>query len=287
MKWAWVAFSAASNIFAYLVQGWRWQLVLRPVQRIPYAAAIEAIYSGLFANEVLPLRAGELIRCFLLSKSTDLPLSVTLASVLIERIFDGVWVMGGFIFCLGVRPVPRLILQGGYVLGTTIVVCGVILGYAMYAKAQSLDIFDRSWPRWFNTLIEDLHLIGHSRYLYLAFAASGVFMFAQFVPVYALLVASRLPSPVTTAFVLAVFLRLSAVVPQAPGNLGSFQWVTAETLHRMFALPLAFAKRVSLILWAVVTLPIVILGFLALAMTGVNMIHLQREATAAAANHRR
>ncbi len=282
MHWAWVSIAALSNIFVYLVQGWRWKLLLRPVQRIPYSSAIEAIYAGLFANEVLPLRAGELIRCFLLSKSTSLPLSVTLASALIERIFDGIWLMVGFFLCFRMQRLPRVLLNGGYVLGASIVICGVLLGYAMYAKNQSLEIFDRSLPRWVNTLLEDLHLIGHSRYLYFSFVASGLFMVAQFLPIYALLLASRLPVPLMASFVLTILLRLSSVLPQAPGNLGSFQWVTAETLHRMFALPLAHSKRFSLILWAVVTLPIVIIGFIALAITGVNMIHLHKEATAAA-----
>jgi hypothetical protein len=78
-----------------------------------------------------------------------------------------------------------------------------------------------------------------------------------------------------------VLLRLSSVVPQAPGNIGSFQWVTARTLI-MFGLANAHAKRFSLILWAVITIPLIVVGFLALAIEGINMTHLHREATAAA-----
>ena len=58
-------------------------------------------------------------------------------------------------------------MKGGYILGVLIVLLGLILAYAMYAKKQSLTRFlGMSWPGWLNTLIEDLHLIGHSRYLY-------------------------------------------------------------------------------------------------------------------------
>jgi hypothetical protein len=78
-----------------------------------------------------------------------------------------------------------------------------------------------------------------------------------------------------------VLLRLSSILPQAPGNLGSFHWVTARTLI-IFGLPSAHAKRFSIILWAVITIPLVIIGFLALAITGVKMSHLHRDATAAA-----
>ena len=180
--------------------------------------------------------------------------------------------------------VPGVLVKGGYILGLLIVICSCLIGYAMYAKKQSMDlVFGMSWPRWFNTLIEDLHLIGHSRYLYYAFFISGVYILAQMLPIYALVQANNLDVPWTASFTMMVLLRLSSVVPQAPGNLGSFQWVTFRTLV-MFGLAAGHAKRFSLILWAVVTLPLIVIGFIALALEGINMTHLHREATAAAQN---
>jgi hypothetical protein len=74
---------------------------------------------------------------------------------------------------------------------------------------------------------------------------------------------------------------LSSIVPQAPGNLGSFQVVTAHTLI-VFGLAIGHAKRFSLILWAVVTIPLIVIGFVAVAMEGINLTHLHREASSAA-----
>lgn len=287
MHWRWVSLAVTSNVCAYLLQGWRWKLLLNPVERVSFAQPTEAIYVGLFANEVLPLRAGELIRCFLLFKSTDIPLSVTFASALIERIFDGIWLMACFFVCLHIGHLPRVLVDGGYILGIIIVICGAILSYAMYARKQSLALwFDLSWPRWFNTLIEDLQRIGHSRYLYFSFLVSGAFILIQTLPVYALVRANGLDVPWTASFALMVVLRLSSIVPQAPGNLGSFQWVAAETLIKMFGLGAGHAKRFSLILWAVITIPLILIGFVALAIQGINMGHLHQEAKAAAKDRR-
>ena len=286
MHWSWVCAAILSDICVYLLHAWRWKLLLTPIGRIPFIQAVEAIYVGLFANEVLPLRAGELIRCFLLSKSTDVPISVTFASALIERIFDGIWLLACFYFCLHLGKLPGVLLHGGYILGILISICTLILGYAMYARRQSLTlVFGLSWPRWFNTLIEDLHLIGHSRSLYFSFLISGVYMLAQALPIYMLVQATRLPVAWTASFTMMVLLRLSSIIPQAPGNLGSFQWVTARTLI-MFGLASAHAKRFSLILWAVVTIPLIVIGFIALALEGVNMTHLHKQASAAAAKSR-
>lgn len=282
MDWRWVVVAVVSNICVFLLQGWRWKLLLHPIKRVPFSQTSEAIYVGLFANEVLPFRAGELIRCFLLSKSCDLPLSVTFASALIERMFDGIWLMACFFYCLHMGRLPAVLLKGGYILGALIVFCGAILGYAMYARQQSIDrIFGMAWPRWFSILIEDLHLIGHSRYLYFSFLVSGVFMLSQIVPIYALIRADKMNVPWTASFIMMVLLRLSSIVPQAPGNLGSFQWVAARTLM-MFKLATPHAKRFSLILWGIVTIPLIVIGFIAVALEGINMTHLHREATAAA-----
>ncbi len=282
MRWRWVAIAVISDVCVYLFHGLRWKLLLTPVQKIPFAQCVEAIYVGLFANEVLPLRAGELIRCFLLSKTSGLPISVSFASALIERIFDGVWLMVCFFFTLQMGRLPGVLVKGGYILGIIIVALSLLLAFAMYARTRAFKtIFGYRWPKWLNVLIEDLHLIGHSRYLYFSFIISGCYMMGQMIPLYSVVAAVNLDVPWTASFTMLVLLRLSSIVPQAPGNLGSFQWVTAQTLI-MFGLGAALAKRFSLILWGVVTLPLIAIGFIALAVEGINLTHLQREANALA-----
>jgi hypothetical protein len=282
MRWGWVCLALISDVMVYLLHGWRWKLLLRPIAQVPYMQTLEAIYVGLFTNEVFPLRAGELIRCFLLSKSTELPISVTFASALIERLFDGVWLMTFFLFCLRLHRMPRILVSGGCALGLFLVLLALVLGYAMYARKQSLDlVFGLSWPKWFNTLIEDLHLIGHSRYLYFSFIVSGFYLGAQILPIYGLVHAYNLNVPWTASFMAMVLLRLSSVIPQAPGNIGSFHWVAARALM-MFGLDGQLARRFTIVLWAGVTIPLIIIGFLAVTMEGINMSHLQREAATAA-----
>jgi hypothetical protein len=88
-----------------------------------------------------------------------------------------------------------------------------------------------------------------------------------------------------TAFAMMVLLRLSSVVPQAPGNLGLFQGVAFRTLI-IFGVNGAISKRFSLILWAVVTIPLIIVGFLILAASGAGITHLHRQAKSAVESHR-
>ena len=283
LDWSWVIFAVVTDIGVYAWQGWRWSLVLRPVLFVSPWKAMRAIYVGLFANEVLPLRAGELIRCFLLARWEKTPLSVMLASALIERIFDGIWLIACFWFTIRhVTHVPKLIADGAVFLALLIAVVGIFLAVAMYWKEQTLDsLLHARWLNWVHILIKDLHLIGHSRYLYFAFLVSLPYLLMQVLPIYGIMRAygpldgvSSMPIALTAM----VMLRFGSIVPQAPGNLGSFQALAVASLL-LFHVQRAVAKRFSLILWAVVTLPLLIVGFLALAVTGTSLATLHREAT--------
>jgi uncharacterized membrane protein YbhN (UPF0104 family) len=284
MHWGWVSFAIVATVLLFLLQSWRWALILRPVERVTMWTCTRALYIGLFANEVLPLRAGELIRCFLITRWSSVPLSVSFASALIERIFDGIWLMICFFLTLRMATLPHIFERGGYILGVIIVVAALIIGFGMYAKEQSVDtLFGFSFPSWFETLVADLHLIGHSRYLYYSFFISGAFLLAQMFPIYAVIRGYRLEtgSPWIISFAMMVLLRLSSVVPQAPGNLGIFQGIAFRTLV-LFGVSAAISKRFSFVLWGVATIPLIVMGFLILILSGIKMRHLRHEAMSAA-----
>ena len=298
LHWGWVTLGVCTNLFSYVVQGWRWNLVLAPVTAVPLWRSVHAIYVGLFANEVLPLRSGEIIRCYLQSKWSEIPLSVTLASALIERIFDGIWLIIALLVTIQIVHLPAVIRYAGLFLAVLILVCGALLAIAMYWREQTLDaILNARWLGWIHILIKDLHLIGHSRYLYYAFFLSLPFFLCQIVPMYAVLRAYNGLDhvPIAASLTLAVILRLNAVLPQAPGNIGTFNAATvlAIRLFRGYAvvpqgpmpgrrrrlLPFEeMARGFSLILWAIITLPLLIVGLIAVAFTRITIGELHRGA---------
>jgi len=291
LDWRWVAVGAIADVMVYVIQGWRWSLVLRPVKPVSPWSSVRAIYVGLFANEVLPLRAGELIRCFLRARWSGIPISVTLASALIERIFDGLFLIAGLFFALHyVRHFPlnrgqhraiMILSDGSVFLAVLIGLCAALLAVAMFWRQQALDaILDARMFTWVHTLIEDLHLIGHSRYLYLSAFMSVPYLLMQVVPIFALMQAYGLEEASwTRAAALMVLIRLGSVVPQAPGNVGLFQVISTLGLT-LFGVAQPEARRFTLILWGVITLPLLIAGFIAMVITGAKIGEIHREAQA-------
>ena len=291
LDWRWVAIAALSEVFVYVVQGWRWKLVLLPVAPVSSTASMGAIFVGLFTNEVLPLHAGEIIRCFLMGRWSRIPLSVTLASALIERIFDGVLLIAGLFLSLRyIRHFPlsqrharaiSIISDSSLSLLILILLGAALLAIAMFWREQTLDaLLDVPLFSWAHVFIQDLHRIGHSRYLYYAALASIPYLLVQIVPIYAIMQAYGFVTVSwAQAATLMVLLRLGSVLPQAPGNIGLFQVVSTMVLT-LFGVPIDMSRRFALILWAVLTLPLLIVGFIALIASGSKMGDIQREAEA-------
>jgi glycosyltransferase 2 family protein len=283
MDWWWLGLAIAADISVYCWQAIRWRQVLRPVEQVTFRQAVSAIYVGLFANEVLPFRAGEILRCYLVSRWTKLPFSVAISSALIERIFDGIWLCLCLILTVRLVRLPhhmRWLVDGGYFLGTVVLSGAVLLALAVFLRQQTRGLLSGDgWQRHLRVLIDDLNLIGHSRYLYFAFFQSLPYLLLQVIPIYAAFQAyRRFDFSIGMAFALMVILRLGSVLPQAPGNLGVYQFVTKEVLEHMFNVPRAEAARFSLVLWGTVTIPLLIAGFVALMASGSKLFELKRAA---------
>ena len=166
MNWWWIALAVVVDLAVYFWHAVRWQTLLRPVVRLKYWELVRAIFVGLFANEVLPLRAGEVLRCYLLARNRDLPLSVSLTSALIERIFDGIWLSVCVILMLRYTVIPRslgFLVPGAYVLGISVLAIALVLGVIMFRRHETRAALagEKGWRRQLHVLIDDLEIIGH------------------------------------------------------------------------------------------------------------------------------
>jgi glycosyltransferase 2 family protein len=288
MNWWWLGVAVLADISVYCWQAVRWSMVLRPVEQVSFRQAVSAIYVGLFANEVLPFRAGEILRCYLVARWTKLPFSVVISSALIERIFDGIWLCLCLILTVRLVRLPhhmRWLVDSGYVMGVVVLSGAALLALAVFLRQKTRALLPgEGWQRHLRVLIDDLNLIGHSRYLYFAFLQSLPYLLLQVIPIYAVMQAyefDQSPAFIPTigvGFALMVILRLGSVVPQAPGNLGLFQFLTKEALQHMFHVAPAEAARFSLVLWGTVTIPLLIAGLIALMGSGSRLFELKRAA---------
>ena len=87
-------------VFIYFLAVWmrafRWHLFLHPIKTIPIKRLFPVVTIGYMGNNIFPARAGEVLRSVVLKRQHKVSVSASLATIVIERVFDGV-VMLGFI----------------------------------------------------------------------------------------------------------------------------------------------------------------------------------------------
>jgi uncharacterized protein (TIRG00374 family) len=96
-RYWWLLPGVAVYFVGVWVRTWRWHYLLRPVKPVPTPRMFPIVAIGYMGNNIYPARAGEVLRAVVLKRKEDVPLSASLATIIVERIFDGV-VMLGFVF---------------------------------------------------------------------------------------------------------------------------------------------------------------------------------------------
>ena len=124
----WWTMALASGVFlgSYMVRGLRWKLLLSPLKVLPWARVRDVLMIGFMLNCTLPARAGEIARPLLLWKVCGTSRRGGLATVGVERIFDGLCLVGMLSLVAVAFEVPPKIRDAGAVV-TAIMILGLAL----------------------------------------------------------------------------------------------------------------------------------------------------------------
>ncbi len=272
-SWAWVPLAALADLFVYVWQSWRWNALLAPIVRIPLWRTIRAIYVGLFVNELLPMRPGELLRAYLQARWNRAPFTVVFSSVIIERFFDGVWLLVVTFLATFFVKLPGHAVGLARILLLLVAVGGVVLAAVNWRRRNAEG--SPAPSGWWSVLLADLRLMGRSRFFYLAFLLSLPYLLLQALPVYLLMKAYRLDLSIWAALIVVLMQRLGTALPQAPGNVGVLQLMTKQGLA-LFGVDETTAAGFATLAWIVITAPLLAAGAVAVTVTGMRLRELRR-----------
>jgi uncharacterized protein (TIRG00374 family) len=271
LDWRYVSVAVIFDLAVYVCHGWRWNILLRPVARPSFWRSVQAIYIGLYANEILPLRTGEVIRCYLLAHWNDIPISLAISSAVIERILDGILMVIAMILTTRRVPLPPYIVKGTELLGGGLcVLLGLVIFVAVHKQKAHAVVLESKWASGLRHVVEGIHAMGNWRTMLATSGASLVYLALQVVPVWALMESFGLDLSVWAAAVVFLIVRFGTVIPNAPGNVGLQQYFCVLGL-KLFFVPEATAIQFSLTMLGVLTLPLLIGGFVAVALTGLKL----------------
>lgn len=177
VDWKWVLIGMAFDVLSYGVQAVRWKLLLSPFGKVKLTHAIRAVYAGLFANLIFPLRPGELLRCYLISDSDDISIGKVLGSVGVERLVDLVIATASLAVVSLMVDLPRKFRRVADTLGIATLVLLAIVVIVIYvlemklAKQPDFGAGPRPLPGRLMGALLGLHAMGTAPSFYTAVLA--------------------------------------------------------------------------------------------------------------------
>src|SRR5207247_4422504 len=100
----WLALSLATAFVNLVIRALRWQYLLQPLGRTTFANAFRATAVGFAANNLLPARAGEVIRPYFLARHEQMSATGAFATIILERLLDTMTVLmllASYVFLFG------------------------------------------------------------------------------------------------------------------------------------------------------------------------------------------
>jgi uncharacterized protein (TIRG00374 family) len=287
VNWWWVLPAIVLDLLVYVCAAWEWQWLLRPVGRLSLRRSTQALFAGRFANDVLPLHAGYLIRLYVASRWLGASVARIIPSLLIERLFDAFWLALGIGFATLFFPVPGEFTRAGEVLGGAIVAGVVVVAWVIFHKrSASTEAPPSGWFRWkplrrlasfLERLTQGVRSIGRSNLILAALGLSIVKLLLQALAFLSLLSAYRFSFSLWIQLAIFLFAYVGISMPSTPASLGVFQLCCAAGL-RFFGVPRPAASGFALLAYVVLTAPLSIAGFIAITRTGLTWRQVRTEA---------
>ncbi|CAN5579329.1 lysylphosphatidylglycerol synthase transmembrane domain-containing protein [soil metagenome] len=260
------------------LKAYRWSLLLEPLVKLSARTLLSINAVGLMANNVLPLRTGELVRAYTLSQRAPISKSSSLATIAVERVFDGLTMLTFILASMVFVPLTSQ-LRNVAILATALFAVA-IAGLLIMARggiwrdrvirfliAVLPDSFAIRATRIADSFIEGLGIFRNLGKLGLVGAVS-LLAWTFEVSVY-FTVAKAFGGSISAvmgipeAFLTTGIANLATLVPSSPGYVGPFEAAVILVLRGALGLTRELALSYAILVHALLYFPVTIWGAIA------------------------
>lgn len=282
VQWWWLLPAVAFDICGYCMQGQRWIRLLRPVGDVSPWRATRAIYAGLFANEIMPLRVGELLRMHLVAGRLRTSLLSVLPSVAFERLLDTLVLaaaIGPVVLFVPLSRRIELVADSFGMVAIAVTAVGVVLltiSPRWVSRPEATAIKSGRLFSLFSKLVAGMQEIGRTGQLSTAILFSVLILFFQSLGFWLVMIAFGIKLSPLAGVVVALVVRLGTAIPNAPANIGSYQFFCVLGL-KLFSVEKTQAAGFSVFVFAVLTAPILLIGAYVILKDGLSLGSLHKK----------
>jgi len=288
----WLIPGVAVYFLGVWARAWRWHYLLKPVKPIRTRVMFPITCIGYMGNNIYPARAGEVLRAVVLKRREGVPISASLATIIVERIFDGV-VMLAFVFVNLTRLAELAEVAVPVGRWQVSIQDLAVWGSAAFFGALAIFLLAAMFPRftgrvadWFinrllpqrlrektsgimHKFLDGLESLRSPANVLMVFLTSVVVWLLETVKYWFVMHAFNFEVSFFTLMLMNGVVNLATTIPAAPGYLGTFD---APGIAVLVAdgIPQAVATGYTLVLHLALWVPITVLGAYYMAREGIH-----------------
>ena len=291
---------------ALYFRSYRWQFLLGPIKKVPVTHLYPVVIVGYMANNILPMRLGELVRVFYLDRKQSINKAASLGTVAIERVFDGLTLL----FLAGISslflPLIDLLegLAGGiglnwfgltFLMSTPFLAVATFMILGSYYPQRLKDlivVMTKLLPRIvslrINNLagmfVDGLEILRGPQKVLLVFIFSIPVWLMECGMYYLIAISFGLNNFVTPAELIGLSILLTSVsnlatsIPTAGGGIGTFEASAVATLI-LLDIDANVAGAYIIVLHAALLLPVTFLGLIYIWFDKVSIFSLAKQSS--------
>lgn len=284
----WLLPGIAVYFIGVWVRAWRWHYLLRPIKAISTRTMFPIVVIGYAGNNIFPARAGEVLRAVILKRRQDVSISASLATIIVERVYDGV-VMLAFVF-VNLTELARLTADSGFVGDIRSL---ALVGSGAFIGALLVFLLAAMFPEWASSLISRIvrrflpvryqeNVLGFAerflggleslrspREALMVFLTSVVIWLLETVKYWFLMHAFSFEVSFFTLMLMNGIANLVTTIPSAPGYVGTFD-AAGKAVLVAYGIDPNVAFSYTIVLHAALLIPITLLGLYYLAQEGIK-----------------
>ena len=284
----WLVPGIAVYFVGVWVRAWRWHYLLGPIKKIPTTTMFPITTIGYMGNNIYPARAGEVLRAVILKRKEGVSVSASLATIIVERIFDGV-VMLAFVF-VNLPELAKMTDTSGMVgsirqvavIGTGVFLSALII-FLLAAMFPQLAMKVGLWfiyhfvPKQFqerviklsNKFLDGLASLRSPFNALMVFFTSVIIWLLETGKYWLVMHAFNFNVSFFALMLMNGIVNLATTIPSAPGYIGTFDAPGIAVLTA-YGVDHSIATGYTLVLHVALWLPITLLGAYFLAHEGVH-----------------
>jgi uncharacterized protein (TIRG00374 family) len=274
------------SMIVQVVRSYRWGVIIEPLEKIDQRTLFSITSVGFMAITLLPVRMGEFVRPYLISRKSTVKLGSSLATIVVERIFDMLTLMILLLFVLMTVDLPEWVFRTAYAILLLIIPFLFLLIFLAVKREISAKGFDRivgklppafasRLMRLFHSFIDGLQILPDwKKTVYLSFLSLCIWgliglvtyiLFSSF--------ASMGELPLASAYAVLIITALGVALPTAPGFIGNYHFSCVVGLT-LFGIPKTDALTFAIVLHFIQLTVVIVLGLACLPFIKVPLASL-------------